>query len=171
MHHLRMISAGAIAASVVAASLLAPAMATPGNGFAPNPIVNGHFGTLDVNTAGDKTGKWGLHLKTLADTDIGADRLTVQPGGFSGWHKHPSPVFVTVTQGSIIWHDGSDPLCTAHTYNVGDSFIERAYGPHNVENASQSASAEFIAIVIKPINFVGMPFRIDVTPLPNNCDF
>ena len=86
MNHLRSISIGAISASLATAVLFAPAMATPGNGFAPSPIVNRHFGTLNENTAGDKTDKWGLHLKTLDDTDIGADRLTVQPNGFSGWH-------------------------------------------------------------------------------------
>ena len=58
-----------------------PAAATPGSGFVPNPIVNGNFGTLSVNTAGDKTGKWGLIMKSLDDTDIGADRLAIQPGG------------------------------------------------------------------------------------------
>ena len=58
--------------------------------------MNGHFNTLNVNTSKDKTDKWGLILKTLDDTDIGADRLTVTAGGFSGWHSHPAPVFVTV---------------------------------------------------------------------------
>jgi quercetin dioxygenase-like cupin family protein len=147
-----------------------PALATPGSGFAPSPIVNGHFGKIQVNTAGDKTDKWGLILKTLDNTDMGSDRLSVQPGGVSGWHAHPGPVFVTVTQGSIIWYDGSDPLCSAHTYSAGQSFIEKAYVPHNVSNASNSASAEFIAITIKPAGFEGPAFRLD-RPEPNNCDF
>jgi quercetin dioxygenase-like cupin family protein len=128
------------------------------------------FGTLNENTSSNKTGKWGLILKTLDSTDIGADRLTVQAGGYSGWHAHPAPVFVTVTQGSIIWVDGSDPLCTPHTYNAGDSFIEHAYRVHNVRNASDSATAEFVAIVIKPIGYVGPAFRLD-RPEPNNCAF
>ena len=163
-------SAAAIA--LIASSLLAsPVLATPGEGFMPNPVVNGHFGTLNINTAGDKTDKWGLHLKTQDDTDMGADRLSVQPGGFSGWHRHPAPVFVTITQGSIVWTDGSDPLCTAHHYSAGQSFIEKAYVPHNVANASESESAEFIAIVIKPAGFVGPAFRMDVSPAPNNCNF
>lgn len=171
MHYLRNIAASASAALLISSSILAvPAFATPGSGFAPAPIVNGHFGTLNENTSGDKTGKWGLHLKTLDDTDIGVDRLTVAAGGFSGWHAHPSPVFVTVTQGSIIWHDGSNPLCTPNTYNVGDSFIEDAYRIHNVQNASNSATAEFIAVVIKPAGFVGPAFRLD-RPQPTNCDF
>ena len=159
-----------LAISVVAGSLIAPASATPGSGFTPAPIVNGHFGTLNENSSGDKTDKWGLHLKTLEDTDIGADRLTIQPGGFSGWHAHPAPVFVTVTQGSVNWINGSDPLCTANTYSAGQSFVEDAYVVHNVVNASNSAGAEVVAIVIRPEGFVGAAFRLDRGE-PNNCNF
>jgi quercetin dioxygenase-like cupin family protein len=171
MNYLRIITVGASSAALVLSSfLVAPALATPGSGFGGAPIVNGHFGTLHENTPGNKTGKWGLILKTLDDTDIGSDRLTIQASGYSGWHAHPGPVFVTVTQGSIIWYNGSDPLCASHTYNTGDSFIEHAYGVHNVVNASNSATAEFVAIVIKPIGFVGPSFRID-RPEPTNCAF
>ncbi len=153
-----------IASSVVSG----PAIATPGSGFAPSPVVNGHFGELNINTAENKTDKWGLHLKTLDDTDVGTDKLTVQPGGSSGWHTHPSPVFITVTQGSITWSDGSNPLCTAHTYTVGQSFIEGAYVPHNARNASNSEVAIFFATTVKPAWFVGPAFRLD-RPKPNNC--
>ena len=158
---------------IVAAGLMAvgaPALATPGSGFVPSPIVNGNFGQISENTASDKTGSWGMILKTLDDTDIGADRLTLQPGGYSGWHGHPANEFVTVTQGSIVWYDGSDPLCTPHHYSAGESFIERAYRIHDVRNASNSASAEYVAIVIKPAGYVGPAFRLD-RPEPNNCNF
>ena len=157
----------AVAGLIVAG---APAMPTPGSGFAPSPIVNGHFGTLNENTASDKTGQWGMILKTLDATDIGADSLTLQPGGYSGWHAHPANVFVTVTQGSVVWYDGSNPLCTPHSYSAGQSFIESAYRIHDVRNASNSASAEFVAIVIKPEGFAGPAFRLDRAE-PNNCNF
>jgi quercetin dioxygenase-like cupin family protein len=171
MNALRIVATSAGAATLIASSILVvPALATPGSGFTPAPIVNGHFGTLNENTSGDKTGKWGLHLKTLDDTDMGADRLSLQAGAYSGWHAHPAPVFVTVTQGSVVWYDGSDPLCTPHTYNVGESFIEGAYKVHDVRNGSDSAPAEYVAIVIKPAGFVGPAFRLD-RPEPNNCDF
>ena len=158
---------GALAAS---AYLSAPALATPGSGFAPSPVVNGHFGVLNENTADNKTGSWGMILKTLDDTDIGVDRLTLQPSGYSGWHAHPANVFVTVTQGTVTWYDGSDPLCTSHTYSAGQSFIERAYRIHDVRNASDSSTAEFVAVVIKPEGFVGPAFRLDRAE-PNNCNF
>lgn len=162
--------ATSLATAALAAFVATPALATPGSGFAPSGIANGHFGKLQVNTAGDKTGKWGLILKTLDETDMGVDRLTIQPAGFSGWHAHPGPVFVTVTQGSVTWYNGSDPLCGATTYSAGESFIEPAYGVHNVANASMSAGAEYVAITIKPDGFVGPAFRLDRAE-PNNCNF
>ena len=164
----RIAHAAAPLVALIASMLVsAQAKATPGAGFAPSPIVTGHFGTLNVNTAGDKTEKWGLVLKTLDDTDVGTVKLTVQPGGYSGWHLHPAPIYVTVTQGSIIWHDGSNPLCTPHTYGAGESFVENAYVIHNVENASNSSTAEFYATRVAP---TGVAVTID-KPEPNNCSF
>lgn len=167
----RIVRLAAVSATVVASIVSSgPAWATPGSGFAPSPVVNGNFGSLNVNTSSEKTDKWGLILKTLDDTDIGVDRLTIAAGGVSGWHAHPSPVFVTVTQGSVTWTDGSDPLCSSRTYNAGETFIEGAYRVHNVRNASNSAGAEYIAVVIKPAGFVGPAFRLDRAE-PNNCSF
>ncbi|HET8726299.1 MAG TPA: cupin domain-containing protein [Alphaproteobacteria bacterium] len=166
----RIVRLAAVSATLIGFTISSgPASATPGSGFAPSPVVNGHFGKLSENTADEKTGKWGMILKTLDDTDIGADRLVVQPGGFSGWHAHPSPVYVTVTSGSIVWYDGSDPLCTAHTYSQGESFIEGTNRTHNVQNVG-SGNAEFVAIVIKPAGFEGPLFRLDRAK-PNNCNF
>ena len=143
----------AAAAALMTSNLgrVSPALATPGSGFTPAPIVNGHFKTLNVNTSKDKTDKWGLGLKTLDDT-----RHRRRPadgsaaGGFSGWHAHPAPAFVTVPQGGIVGFDGSDPLCTGNAYSAGQSFIEDAYVAHNVTSAG---GAEFVAIVIKPAGF------------------
>lgn len=171
MTAIRTFTFAASAAALFASSFfVAPATATPGSGFVPSPIVNGHFGTIHIAPSAGKVDKWGLVLKTLADTDVGADRLTIQPGGFSGWHDHPGAVFITVTQGSITDYDGTDPLCASHTYATGESFIDEPFRTHNVVNASNSAGAEFIAIVIKPVGFVGLAFRLD-RPKPTNCPF
>lgn len=158
-----MISTAAISTVLVSSLLVTPANATGGSGFAPSPIVNGHFGELNVNA--EKLGKWDLHLKTKDDTDIGADLLTVQPHGHSGWHSHPGTVFVTVTKGTVDWYD--EALCTAHTYTEGQSYIEPAGRTHDVRNPGEEV-AEFVAIVIKPAGYVGPTFRID-EPEPNNC--
>ena len=144
----------------------APALATPGSGFVPSPIVNGHFGQVDQKV--DKVGSWDLVLRTKDDTDIGADRLTVQPQGYSGWHSHPAPVMVTVTHGTVEWLDAA--TCSPRTYTVGQSYIEPAGRAHNVRNPAAAGGqvAEFIAVVIKPAGFVGPAFRLD-QPLPASC--
>jgi len=155
----------ALAGVVLAA---APAAATPGSNFVPSPVVNGHFGTLTINTADQKTDKWGMVLKTLDDTDIGADQLTVQPGGYSGWHAHPAPVFITVTEGTIEWYDAA--TCAAHSHTAGTSsasFIEPPYAAHNVRNTG-SGVARFYAIVIKPAGYVGLAFRLNRDE-PSSC--
>lgn len=170
MKILRIVTSTVTAGALIASPMfVSPALATPGHGFAPSPVVNGTFGTLNINEGGHND-HWSLMLKTNSSTDLGVDRLTVQPGGSSGWHAHPGEVFVTVTQGSITWYNGSDPLCASKTYSAGESFIEPVFGVHNVVNASSSAGAEFIAITIKPSGFVGPAFRLDRAK-PNNCNF
>ena len=154
----------------LAMAAIGPAAATPSSGFTPSGLSNGNFGVLNENTAGDKTDKWGYHLKTLADTDIGVDRLTLDAGGHSGWHAHPGPVFVTVIQGSVRWYDGTDPLCGSKTYTQGQSFIEQPYKVHYAANASASVGAQYVAVTVKPAGFVGPAFRIDQAK-PNNCNF
>jgi quercetin dioxygenase-like cupin family protein len=161
----------AAAAALVGSSSV---LATPGSGFTPSGIVSGSFGQIHLsrsNQARNQDLKWGMILTTTDDTDVGADRLTVAPGGVSGWHTHPSAVFVTVTSGSIVWTDGSNPLCPSTTYSAGQSFIEDAYVVHNVRNASNSVGAEFIAIHLNPTGTSGPAFRIDVPTVPNNCNF
>lgn len=164
----RTITIAATSMALVGSSfLVAPALATPGSGFAPSGIVTGHFGPITVNS---QFGAWQMDLAATPDTDVGADRLTVQPGGIAGWHSHPSAVFVTVTQGTIIWYNGSDGVCSKHTYTVGESFIEDAKVVHNVRNPSKTAMAEFVAIHINPTGTSGPAFRID-EPIPTNCRF
>ena len=168
MHTVRKITTAIVAAAIIApAFLVTPAMATPGSGFTPSGIVTGHYG--QIHETSDWT-PWHMELNATPDTDVGADRLTVQPRGVSGWHAHPSAVFVTVIQGSIQWFDGSNPLCPKHTYSAGQSFIEHAGVIHNVRNDSSTASAEFIAIHINPTGTSGPAFRLD-RPKPNNCKF
>lgn len=153
---------GGLAVAVLAASVLLnlPAMATPGSGFTPLALSKGLFGELDVNA--DKTNHWDLLLRTKDATDIGVDRLSVAPGGQSGWHRHAGPTFVTVTKGPISWVDSTDRIL--RTYHEGDGFVEPANHVHLVRNLTDSP-AEFIAIQMRPQGAAG---RIDA-PAPTNC--
>lgn len=156
-------------AALASAAILTPASATSPQGLSVNGIVSGSFGKISLNTAGNKTDKWGMILKTLDDTDVGADEINLAGGGFTGWHAHPAAVFVTVTAGAIVWFDGSDPACPGHRYGVGESFIEDAFRVHNAVNDSGTESAQFKAIHINPTGTSGPNFVINEDE-PTNCE-
>ena len=158
--------ATAMTAALAASSLIAsPAYATAPQGLSVSAVVNGHFGELSVLPT-DKTGKWSMLLKTKDDTDVGADEITLAGGGSTGWHSHPATVFVTVVSGSIVWYDGTNPVCPGHHYSTGQSFTEDAFVIHNAVNASGSSQAQFIAVRMNP---TGVPFVADETK-PTNCN-
>lgn len=153
-----------LAFAVALAAIGGTAAATPGSGFVPSGISNGHYGALDVKA--EKTDKWDLFVKSKDNTDVAVDMLTVAAGGQSGWHAHPAPIFVTVLTGTIQWFDGGDPLCSSRTYTAGQAFIEPAYRVHLARNPG-STTATFTAVRLAP---TGVPVRVDEAK-PNNCNF
>jgi quercetin dioxygenase-like cupin family protein len=158
----------AAAGTAFAAAFLTPAAATPPSGLGIFNIVNGQFGTLHVNS--DKTeNNWNLFLKTKADSDIGAQRITLEPQGTSGWHSHPAPIFLTVTKGTIEYTDSL--LCTPQTLTAGQSIVEPAYRVNTIVNPASAGGevAEMVGIVVKPTSVIGPAFRIDAQ-VPNNCE-
>lgn len=157
----RVVAAAAVLAA--AAVIVVPALATGSLNFTRTEVATGVLGAVDAKA--DKAGKWDLLLKTKADSTIGVDRLSVASGGHSGWHTHAGITLVTVTTGEVQWYDGANPLCTATTYRVGDSFVEPANHVHLVRNTT-AATAEFIAVQIRPRDSAG---RIDTPAKPTNC--
>ena len=164
MHHFRTIRTCAAATLMSACLTVAPASAQP-VGLSVTNLVTGHYPSLDVKTEDNKVGKWGMILKTKSDTDIGADQVTLQAGGQTGWHNHPAAVFVTVIWGSIVWRDASNAMCPGTTYSAGQSFTEDAFVVHNATNASMMNPAVFIGTHINP---TGVPFVVG-KPQPGNC--
>lgn len=162
---------GAAAGGIALAVVGVPATATPGSGFAPSPLAVGVLAETMIRAENlDKAAKaanadhWDLMLKTGNDSTVGVDNISVQPGGFSGWHKHAGITVVTVASGQINWVDGV--TCTMKTYRAGDTFIEPAGRPHNVKNPYGN-TATFAAVQMRP---VGTGPRIDVPVAPPNCN-
>ena len=160
-----------IRAAVVAIPLGAvPLSATPPTGLTAEQLGKSGQDPFDVNVAGiDRSQKWDLKLNSKSETDVYIMRNTIAPGGNLGWHSHPGPTIVTVTQGSVVLTDGVDPLCKSTVYTVGEGFTEISAGHHvhNLTNASASQPAQVIAVHFVPS---GEARRID-EPEPNNCKF
>ncbi|WP_369025057.1 cupin domain-containing protein [Qipengyuania sp. RANM35] len=152
----------ALSGAILSSSGLAPAYATPGSGFGPAPISTGKLGKTNENSV--KPGVWNLNVMTNGDSTVGLDQLTVQGGGYSGWHSHTGIVIATVQSGTILWTDAE--TCTTKSYSVGETFVEPANRPHYVRNASASSTATYSAVQIRPL---GTPGRVDETAPYNNC--
>jgi quercetin dioxygenase-like cupin family protein len=147
--------AAASTALAFGAMQMAPAFATPGSGFAPSPIVTGQFDPFHTISHKDsRWPNWDLLFRTKADTDLGVDQLTIQPDGFSGWHSHAGPVYITVKSGAVNWF-GAD--CSSRTLHAGDTFVEPANTVHFVENAVDEVTV-YIAVAPRPR---GAPGRLD----------
>lgn len=137
----------ATAALTFGAMQMAPALATSGSGFAPSPIVTGQFDPFHtISHKDDRWPSWDLLFRTKAATDLGVDQLTIQPDGFSGWHSHAGPVYITVKTGAVTWYG---PDCSARTLHAGDTFVEPAGTVHFVENAVDEVTV-YIAVAPRP---------------------
>lgn len=116
--------------------------------------------------------------------DIVTSRITVAPGGSSGWHSHPGGAIVVVQQGELTVYrslgKGDDeqgqsqsdqekgdrfPHCVITTYVQGQSFIERAGELDQVVN---TGSSDYVLVATFPDVPVGGPSRID-QPNPGTC--
>jgi quercetin dioxygenase-like cupin family protein len=127
-----------------------PALATPSCGLTStnllSPVAFGYYpsGSLDLMC---KQIGWRLKTKVKGDSDLYITQNTIQPGGQSGWHTHPGPSLVTVTEGTVtVYHDD----CTFETYTVGQTFTDLGCGDvHNVRNET-GVQAKTVAAQIVP---------------------
>jgi mannose-6-phosphate isomerase-like protein (cupin superfamily) len=68
--------------------------------------------------------------------DTAFQQVTIDPGGYTGWHTHPGPTFVAVAQGEGTLYHGhaAGTGCTGHKYGVGSGFFQPSIDVHNLRN-------------------------------------
>lgn len=120
----------------------APASATPGTG-------------VDVQT---------LSQNVVDGTEYTVTRITVAPGGGTGWHYHPGEVFGFISEGAMTHYtDG----CTVDAVYTAGAPVKEGEGPGFVHNGRNEANTPLVMEVVY-INPVGAPKSIDV-PEPAGC--
>jgi quercetin dioxygenase-like cupin family protein len=97
--------------------------------------------------------------------DIVVSKITVVPGGSSGWHSHPGGAIVILQQGELTLYRSVGNHCAITTYTKGQSFIER---PGEVVDAVNTGSINYIVFATFPGVPVGGSARID-QPNPGIC--
>ncbi len=81
-------------------------------------------------------------------------------GASTGWHTHPGPVFITVTEGRVTFYERDDPTCSPTVVEAGHGYVDSGHGHIGINETG--SPAKDVAIVIAP---VGGPFR-DNLPAP-----
>ena len=140
-----------------------PGAATlPNSGFHSDPLARGTYQSHGSLPLGQ-----GL--------DIVVAKVTLKPGGSSGWHSHPGGAIVVVgclpvapsveCQSEITFYVSVGNHCDITKYTQGQSFIER---PSEVVIAVNTGSTDTINYVTFPGVPVGGSTRID-RPNPGTC--
>jgi quercetin dioxygenase-like cupin family protein len=146
--------------TVAAAGLLLAVNAVPGAATPPSPP------PLFVNQL-QARGTYMSHgtLPLEQGADIVVAKITVLPGGSSGWHSHPGGAIVVVQSGEVTLYTSVGNHCDVTVYTQGQSFVER---PGEVNQAVNAGSAPYVLFVTFPGVPVGGSARID-QPNPGTC--
>lgn len=139
-------------AGLFAAVNAVPGAATPPAGLTSELLSRGTYmshGTLPLDQG----------------SDIVVLRITVAPGGSSGWHSHPGGAIVVVKQGELTLYTSVGNRCDVITYTKGQSFVER---PGEMNDAVNRGSTNYIIVATFPGVPVGGTPRIDLSD-PGTC--
>jgi quercetin dioxygenase-like cupin family protein len=77
-----------------------------------------------------------------------AVEVTIDPGGWLGWHSHPGLSFVVVKSGTASFYEADD--CTRQVIPAGGTFFEPAGDVHMVRNESTTEPLVNLVIQLTP---------------------
>jgi len=144
------------------AGFVAVANAEPPSGVTPTLLARGTYDAFNVES--DRQGPIDFIAEAKAPADVLARRHDYGPHSTTGWHSHPGPVFVTVTLGTLTYYESNDPICTPHTVQAGQGFVDDGRG-HVVRNETDEP-AQDVSVITAP---VGGSFRTDLDAPNPNC--
>jgi hypothetical protein len=155
---------GAAMVLLVLAALAAVALASPASGVTPTLLARGTYDAFKVKS--DPNGPIEFEAEATASIDIVVRRHDYLAGSTTGWHSHPGPVFITVTQGQLTYYEYDDPTCTPHVVSAGHGFVDNGRG-HIVRNET-GQPAQDVSVITAP---VGGAFRGELAAPGPHCNF
>jgi hypothetical protein len=105
--------------------------------------------------------------KTEPAIDVEVDTHYYNPSASTGWHKHPGPVYITVTSGQLTFYEYDDPTCSPKVYSKGQGFVDYGSG-HIGINQDRNNPASDVTVAITS---VGGVFRSELPAPGPYCGF
>jgi quercetin dioxygenase-like cupin family protein len=87
----------------------------------------------------------GIELETERRIDVAVAHLTFQPGSSTGWHRHPGPTVVTITEGELTI---TDRMCRSRTFEAGDTFVEDGPPRHIAVNTGDTVTETIVTFFV-----------------------
>jgi hypothetical protein len=140
-------------------------LATPSSGSTSTLLARGSFaGPFQITRSATGAVAWETNVTANPGLDVATQAITFQPGGHSGWHSHPGPVFITVVSGTMTFYESTDPACRPIVRTAGQGYLDTGDHPHLARNETGVPAVNLVTYFAPP----GAALRID-EPQPGNC--
>jgi len=165
MSRVRLAKRVLVVAALAAAISTVRAWGTPGSGTQSTLIGRA---TIDeafkVHRHGDD--HWRVKVQATPALDVAVQSIVFQPGGQSGWHSHPGPVFISVVSGTMTFYESDDPDCEPIVRHAGEGYLDTGEHAHIARNETTAPATNVVTYFAPP----GAALRID-QPDPGHCPF
>ena len=168
-----------VAISVIALYQTAKLDATPVSGFTGQNLIpfTATFGEFQVfnHLTKDQLHQlapafpgdtWLSFQKTQGPSDLYLQSNTWQPGGSTGWHRHPGHSLIVITSGQVRQYHAD---CTPEVYGPGTAngptLVDSGNDEHLIRNEGSVVATGFAVQLVAS----GAPRRIDVPTAPASC--
>jgi quercetin dioxygenase-like cupin family protein len=118
-------------------SVLLLAVAAAARGVTGDDTAHGvHLTPLSTGTFGGRVRAdgAGVQFETRGRAEMLTSAITVDPGGSFGWHSHPGPVLVAISQGTLTEYHAERGRCMHSTVGPGQAFTESGGVVHLARN-------------------------------------
>ena len=163
MQRKRSLIAAAVAASALLIAAVTLTLASPASQVTPLLLARGTYDSFNVKSM---QGSGMFKAEAKGPIDVVVRRHEYAAGGYTGWHAHPYPVFITVIQGQLTFYEYDDPTCTPHVVSAGQGYVDSGRG-HIGRNETGEVAVD-VSVILAP---VGAPFRTELAEPGPYCSF
>ena len=154
-----------LTALLALAAFVAVTRAEPPSGVTATVLARGTYDSFNVRS--DPQGPIDdIRAHSKSPIDIVVRRHDYAANSTTGWHSHPGPVFITVTQGTLTFYERDDPTCTPHVVSAGQGYVDTGRG-HIGRNETDQPAQDF-SVILAP---VGGVFRTNLDAPSPYCGF
>jgi hypothetical protein len=122
------------------------------------------FGPIDVMSNALPDTRWFARLKTMGESDVWVTTNNFDAHSTSGWHSHPGPSLVLVTQGTVTNYTAGD--CSGTTYSAGQGFVDAGGSDVHMLTNRTDQPAQTVAVQVLA---QGSTRKIPVSTPPPGC--